>query len=196
MTSACQTFSMLLSAYVDGEGTVRERSDVETHVSSCGECRSRVADLKALSALLVAQMSARAEEADFAGFTDRVLARVTPEPPPLFVRWRIAFEEILTYHRAAVVSSLVTAAVTLAVGVPAAVHYARQEAAVASRTPPGVPATPELILRELVLDNPKLQPVVMKTGDGRTLIMLVSHEGDAEDLAPVLEVSPPSGGDL
>lgn len=196
MTSACQTFSMLLSAYVDGEGTARERSAVETHVSSCGECLRRVSDLKALSALLGAQMSARAEEADFAGFSDRVLARVTPESPPLLLRWRIAFEEILTYHRAAVVSSLVTAAVTLAVGVPTAVHFARQEAPVAHKSPPLAPATPELILRELVLDNPKLQPVVMNTGDGRTLIMLVSREGDAEDSVPVLEVSPPSGGDL
>jgi len=187
MQRACDSFQMLLSAYADGEVGLRERAQVELHLSGCADCRARLADLKALSAAVGALMVQRAEEADFSRFADDVLRRVRPERPSLLERLRVAWSEILTYHRTAVYSSLATAAVTLAVAVPLAWRFAGGRGAAA-----------EVVLRELKLDDPRVQPVVLKTDDGKTLIMLVNRPEPGEGEAAPLDLSkkPPTGGDL
>lgn len=187
MESACDRFQMLLSAYADGEVTAKERGQVELHLSGCADCRARLSDLKALSAAVAQVFTQEAEEADFSRFADDVLRRVAPERPSLLERLRVAWSEILTYHRTAVVSSLVTAAVTLAVAVPLAWRAASSSSSSA-----------EVVLRELQLEDPSIQPVVLKTDDGKTLIMLVNRPEPGEGEAAPLDVTkePPTGGDL
>jgi anti-sigma factor RsiW len=187
MESACHSFQMLLSAYADGEVSARERAQVDLHLSGCAGCRGRLADLRALSAAVGQLFAQKAEEAEFSRFADEVLRRVTPERPSLVERLRVSWAEILTYHRTAVFSSLATAAVTIAVAVPVAWHFAESSAASA-----------QVVLRELKLDDPRVQPVVLTTDDGKTLIMLVNRPEPGEgEAAPVdLTKPPPTGGDL
>lgn len=187
MESACHSFEILLSGYADGEVSVVERGQVEMHLSGCADCRERLEDLRALSAAVSARLEQQVEEADFSGFADEVMRRIMPERPGLVERLRVAWAEILAYHRTAVISSLATAAITLLIAVPLAWKLAVNSA----------PA-PEVVLRELMLEDPNVQPVVMKMGDGKTLIMLV-HRPDpdsGEAAPPDFDTTPPTGGDL
>jgi anti-sigma factor RsiW len=185
MESACQSFQGLLSAYADGEVDVRERAQVELHLSGCADCRARLEDLKALGSAVSARLLEEAEQADFSGFADSVLKRIGPERLGLLERMRVGWAEILTYHRTAVVSSLVTAAVTLAVAVPLVYKLASERAA------------PEVVLRELTLDDPHVKPVVVQMENGKTLIMLVhDSEPDAPEGTPDVTPEPPKGGEL
>ncbi len=187
MGSACDRFQMLLSAYADDEVSAKERAQVELHLSGCSDCRARLTDLRALSAAVAQTFASRAEEADFSRFADDVLRQVAPERPSLFERLRVAWSEILTYHRTAVLSSLATAAVTLAVAVP-----------LAWRAASGSSPSAEVVLRELKLEDPSVQPVILKTDDGKTLIMLVNRPESGEGETAPLDMTkePPAGGDL
>jgi anti-sigma factor RsiW len=186
MESACKTYLPLLSAYADGEVNAKERSQVELHLSGCADCRARLADLKAVAQLVSARMTAQAEEVDFSGFADAVMARVTPQRPGLLERMRVAWREVLAYHRTALVSSLATAAVTLALAVPLVYHYAVEH------------AVPEVVLKDLQFDDAHVKPVVMKTEDGKMVIMLVHQPepGENEAAVPDLDKEPPKEGDL
>jgi anti-sigma factor RsiW len=117
-TPACKSFVPLLSPYIDGELSPAERVNVERHLSACRDCTSRAADLRAESALLRVGLEMAVDEVDFKDFTQRVMARVTPERPPLLERLRISLSELFLYHRTAMVSSLATAAVLVLVLVP------------------------------------------------------------------------------
>lgn len=186
MESACKSFQLLLSAYADGEVDAKERAQVELHLSGCADCKARLADLKALSESVSAHLLAQAEAADFSKFADQVLARVTPERPSLLERLRIGWAEVLTYHRTAVVSSLATAAVTLAIAVPLVYRYATEQA-----------VAPEVLVQDLQIDDPNVKPVVMQLENGKTLIMLVRQPVEGEEPS-VPDVTPdgPKGGDL
>ncbi len=185
MESACKSFQMLLSAYADGEVDAKERAQVELHLSGCDDCRARLADLQALSGNLSAHLMAQAEQADFSRFADRVMARIGPEQPGLLERLRVAWSEILAYHRTAVVSSLATAAVTLAIAVPLVYKYATEQA-----------VAPEVIVQDLQIDDPSVKPVVMQLDNGKTLIMLVRQPTEAGMPVPDVTPQPPKGGDL
>jgi anti-sigma factor RsiW len=189
MESACQSFEMLLSAYADAEASPRERAQVEMHLAACAGCRARLEDLKALSAAVSGHLDVQADQADFSRFADEVFKRIGPEAPGLLERARIWWSEILAYHRTAVISSLATAAVTVAIAVPLVWRLASQNAS---------QINPQVVLHQLRLENPALQPVVMDMGDGRTLIMLVDQSGSgAGDAVPQqLDTTPPTGGDL
>jgi len=185
MESACKSFQMLLSAYADGEVDAKERAQVELHLGGCAECRTRLEDLKALAHVIPEHLMAQAEAMDFSHFADQVMAKVTPEGPGLLERLRIAWSEILEYHRTALVSSLATAAVTLAVAVPLVYRYATEQA-----------AQPEVMVQDIQVDDPNVKPVVMQMENGKTLIMLVRQPAEGE--APVPDVTPeePKGGEL
>lgn len=189
MESACQSYEMLLSAYADGEASPRERAQIELHLSGCSDCRARLEDLKALSAAFSDHLQMQVEAADFSRFADDVLKRVGPEEPGLAERVRIWWSEIMAYHRTAVVSSLATAAVTIAVAVPLVWKLATEN--VAQRAP-------QVVLHQMQLENPQAQPVVMNMGDGKTLIMFVEKPGSGAGQAVPLELktTPPTGGDL
>ncbi|HCF57226.1 MAG TPA: hypothetical protein DFS52_04405 [Myxococcales bacterium] len=189
MESACHSYQMLLSAYSDGEASPRERAQVELHLSSCGDCRARVEDLKALAATVSAHLRAQVDEVDFSSFADDVLKRIGPDEPGLVERMRICWAEVMAYHRTAVISSVATAAVTLAIAAPLIWQLATRSAA---------GQVPQVVLRQMQLENPNIQPVVMDMGDGKTLIMFVDQPAPGAGAAtpPVLKATPPTGGDL
>jgi anti-sigma factor RsiW len=185
MESACKSYQLLLSAFADGEVDAKERALVELHLSGCADCRARLEDLKALSGVVTAKMLEEADRADFSGFADAVMKKIGPERPGLLERMRVGWAEILTYHRTAVVSSLVTAAVTLAVAVPLVYKLASER------------ASPEVVLRELTFDDPHVKPVVVQMENGKTLIMLVhENEADEPEGTPDVTPEPPKGGEL
>jgi len=185
MESACTSHQLLLSAYADGEVDAKQRAQVELHLSGCADCRTRLDDLKALSQALSQRLSEQADALDFSRFADQVMAKVTPERPGPLERLRIAWSEVLAYHRTALVSSLATAAVTLAVAVPLVYRYATGRA-----------VEPEVIVQDLQIDDPRVKPVVMRMDNGKTLIMLVRQPAEGE--APVPDFTPeePQGGEL
>ncbi|HZI02628.1 MAG TPA: zf-HC2 domain-containing protein, partial [Archangium sp.] len=115
---ACERFIPLLSPYIDGELAPTERVNVERHLSACKACTGRTADLRAESGLLRVGLDMAVDEVDFKDFAQKVMARVTPERPPLLERWRLSLSELFLYHRTAMVSSLATAAVLALVVVP------------------------------------------------------------------------------
>src|SRR6516164_9973887 len=98
---ACRSFIALLSPFVDGELSLDERRGVEQHLSVCPACSGRAADLRAQSGLVRFGLELLADEADFSDFADKVMARVTPERPPLLERWKLSMAELFTYHRPA-----------------------------------------------------------------------------------------------
>jgi len=181
LSPACQTFIPMLSPFVDGELTPSERVTVERHLSACHDCTARAADLRAESGLIRHGLDLAADEVDFKGFAQKVMARLTPYKPPLLERLRVSLSEMFLYQRTAMVSSLVTAAVVLFVAVPLALTW--------KGTPEGY-ARPQLAVDSVTTEaGAKVAPVVMTTDQGDAIIWLVSTE-PAEDEA----VGPAEGG--
>ena len=203
----CQSWTPLLSAFIDGELVSAQRLELERHLSACAKCAARADDLRATSTLIRVGMEMRAEEADFSDFADKVFARITPERLPWLERWKLSLSELLTYHRTAMVSSLVAAGIAVLIAVPLALR-ARQPAGYAS---------PELAVQLVsTVPDAHLAPVVMK-GDQGTIIWLVNHRhtlvmapqaepttngsqeadgGEAAGQNPSLKQQRPRGGEL
>jgi len=203
----CQSWTPLLSAFIDGELVSAQRLELERHLSTCAKCAARADDLRATSTLIRVGMEMRAEEADFSDFADKVFARITPERLPWLERWKLSLSELLTYHRTAMVSSLVAAGIAVLIAVPLALR-ARQPAGYAS---------PELAVQLVsTVPDAHLAPVVMK-GDQGTIIWLVNHRhtlvmapqaepttngsqeadgGEAAGQNPSLKQQRPRGGEL
>jgi anti-sigma factor RsiW len=177
---ACERFIPLLSPYIDGELPPTERVNVERHLSACKECTGRAADLRAESGLLRVGLEMAVDEVDFKDFAQKVMARVTPEKPPLLERLRLSLSEMFLYQRTIVVSSLATAAVVMLVAVPLLL---RDEA------PYGY-ANDRMRVRSVrVFEPDKVAPVVMETDDGSTIIWLVDQDTNQHG------ASPAKGGD-
>lgn len=157
----------MLSPYVDGELTPGERVNVERHLSACRDCTGRAADLRAESGLLRVGLDMAVDDVDFKDFAQKVMARVTPEKPPLLERMKLALSEMFLYQRTAMMSSLATAAVLVLVALPlllgdrAPVGYAAERMTVKSIQP---------------YQNARVAPVVMETDNGGTIIWLVDEE--------------------
>jgi anti-sigma factor RsiW len=164
---ACQQFLPLLSPFVDGELTPSERVLVEQHVASCGACPKRVADFRAASGLVRLGLERVADEADFSGFAQGVMARLTPQRPPLWERIRLGWSESWQHQRGRFAGGFAVA-VVLAIALP--VGYRAQ---LASQAP-----LPHLAVRSVIVDpGAHVAPVVMtndQTGDA--IIWLVDHE--------------------
>ena len=115
---ACGRFIPQLSAYIDGELTPAERTHVEHHLGACKDCAARVADLRAESGLVRVGLEMAGDDVDWKDFTQSVMARITPERPPLLERLRLSLSEMFLHQRAVMGTAFVTAAVVLAVAVP------------------------------------------------------------------------------
>jgi hypothetical protein len=151
------------------------------------------------------------DEVDFKDFTQRVMARVTPERPPLLERLRISLSEMFLYHRTAMVSSLATAAVLALVLIPL----------LASRNdvPLGYGADRMRVRAVRASEGATVAPVVLESEDGNTIIWAVdqpaheasavkksqgAHEDEADELdadgeplkKKVPAQNPPKGGEL
>jgi anti-sigma factor RsiW len=200
---ACGEFVPHLSPLVDGELPPRLRTKVERHLSHCPDCTGRVTDLRAEGGLVRHGLELLTDDADFTGFAQKVMARVTPQRPPFWERLRITLIETWTYQRAALGSGLAVAAALLII-IP--VGWQARNAAQASPT--------HLAVRSVTVDpSAHVAPVVFtndQTGDA--IIWLVDHDDHPiEGAAPGKEGHPgdedvarptripretPSGGDL
>ncbi len=164
---ACERYVPMLSPYVDGELTPAERVTVERHLSACRDCTGRAADLRAESGLLRVGLDMAVDDVDFKDFAQKVMARVTPEKPPLLERMRLALSEMFLYQRTAMISSLATAAVLVLVGLPLLMS---------DRAPVGYAAERMTVKSIQPYQNARVAPVVMETDNGGTIIWLVDEE--------------------
>ncbi|AGC48639.1 hypothetical protein MYSTI_07367 [Myxococcus stipitatus DSM 14675] len=164
---ACERFVPMLSPYVDGEVTPAERVNVERHLAACRDCTGRTADLRAESGLLRVGLDMAVDDVDFKDFAQKVMARVTPEKPPLFERLKLAVSEMFLYQRTAMVSSLATAAVLVAVGLPLLLS---------DRAPVGYGADRMTVKSIQPYQDARVAPVVLETEDKSTIIWLVDEE--------------------
>ncbi|MFY2563461.1 anti-sigma factor family protein [Corallococcus terminator] len=164
---ACERFVPMLSPYVDGELTPAERVNVERHLGACRDCTGRAADLRAESGLLRVGLDMAVDDVDFKDFAQKVMARVTPEKPPLLERLKLALSEMFLYQRTAMVSSLATAAVLVLVGLPLLLS---------DKAPVGYGAERMTVKSIQPYQDARVAPVVMETDNGGTIIWLVDEE--------------------
>jgi anti-sigma factor RsiW len=214
LNPACQTFIPMLSPYIDGELSPAERVNVERHLAVCHDCAARTADLRAESGLVRVGLDMAADEVDFKGFSQQVMARLTPYRPPLLERLRVSLSEMFLYQRTAMLSSVATAAVVALVASVALLW---------ERTPTGY-ARPQMMVESVTTEpGARVAPVVMTTDQGDAIIWLVDSdvsgpgegatpgdddddEDDEEDATPapapgapggqVLDQKRPNGGEL
>ena len=185
------TFVPMLSPYIDGELSPSERVTVERHLSACRDCTARAADLRAESGLIRLGMEMLTDEADFKDFAQKVMARVTPERPPLFERMRLSLSETFMYQRGILMSSMATAAVIMLIAVPLILR---------DGTPVGY-AADRMTVETVKTEAPHVAPVVMETEGGDAVIWLVDErpaaEKDGEESDELgVEKKKPEGGDL
>ncbi len=173
MTSspACNTYMPLLSPYIDGELVPGERISVERHLAACKDCTMRVADLRAESGLLRVGMELAADQADFKDFAQKVMARITPDRPPLFERWKLALSETFLYQRGTVVTAFAGAAVMLLVALPLILR---------ERPPVGYAGERMLVQSVTVDDEAHVAPVVLETSAGNAIVWGVHHLDEAK----------------
>jgi len=143
----------LLSAYVDGELTAAERETVERALTADPRMREIERSMRSLGTALRAHCEGEAATADFAGLSDRVMARVSRRPGMLD-RLRDAFRRPWLP-----VGGLVAVAA-------AAVFVLHPF------TP--APQVAGVEVKSASLDSqPELRPVVLKTETGDAIIWLV-----------------------
>lgn len=181
----CRDVFPLLSPYVDGELSVSERQSLDRHLSACATCTGRVADLRAEAGLVRVGMEMLADEADFTGFAQKVLARIEPMKPPLWDRVRIALSETFTYQR----RQLMTGFAVAALAVVAATGWMLRPTRAAGY------GGAQLAVQSVSLDSgAKVSPVVMKTRAGDAIIWLVAPaESVPEAAAGAVDAQPDSG---
>lgn len=171
---ACERFIPLLSPYIDGELSPTERVTVERHLGACKACTGRTADLRAESGLLRVGLDMAVDEVDFKDFAQKVMARVTPERPPLLERLKLSLSEMFLYQRTAMLSSMATAAVVLLVAVPLLMR---------DKAPEGYAAERMTVKSVRSYEPATVAPVVMETDNGGAIIWLVD-ENDTSGATP------------
>jgi anti-sigma factor RsiW len=171
---ACERFIPLLSPYIDGELSPTERVNVERHLGACKACTGRTADLRAESGLLRVGLDMAVDEVDFKDFAQKVMARVTPERPPLLERLKLSLSEMFLYQRTAMLSSMATAAVVLLVAVPLLMR---------DKAPEGYAAERMTVKSVRSYEPATVAPVVMETDNGGAIIWLVD-ENDTSGATP------------
>jgi anti-sigma factor RsiW len=200
---ACKTFIPMLSPFIDGELVPQERVAVERHLGACRDCTGRAADLRAEAGLVRVGLEMAADEVDFKDFTQKVMARVTPEKPPLLERWTLSIRETFQYQRRMMFASMATAAVVALIAIPLAMRQG---------DPLGY-AAPQMAVQSVTTDEgATVAPVVMTTEDGDAIIWVVDQgevapaaidkdnddDDDDEDVFPGNGngQAPPKGGEL
>jgi len=191
MAGSCDSVVKLLGPYVDDELAGADRAVIDEHLHGCKDCQGRLADLQATHAAMGAYFTAQAEAANFAGFTQRVMAQVRKEPLPMGQRFKLWWAEVMAYHSTAIYSAFGAAAVATA-------------AAVFVMQP--TPVDNHLVVHGMSVADPHFEPVVMHTDDGESVIMMVEHEdvdddGDGipdakQNTQKPAAAEPPHGGNL
>jgi anti-sigma factor RsiW len=184
---ACERFIPLLSPYIDGELSPTERVNVERHLSACKQCTGRTADLRAESGLLRVGLEMAVDEVDFKDFAQKVMARITPERPPLLERLKLSLSEMFLYQRTAMFSSLATAAVLTAVAVPLLMR---------DKAPVGYAAEHMTVQAVRTYESAKVAPVVMETDNGSSIIWMVDQDTHLHKATPAHPDDEASGEEL
>jgi len=170
---AREKFLPLLSPYVDGELSVEERRQVEQHLAHNEESARQVADLREGDALFRHALEMQGDEVEWKGFSDGVMARLTPEKLPWLERAKLTLSEMLTWQRGPLLAGLAGATAAVAIAIPVTMRFA---------TPDGYGAT-RVQVQTVALDDTQanVKPVVMETDDGNAVIWVV--DGPETDTA-------------
>lgn len=158
-----------LSAYVDGELTPEERQQVEHALANDKVLTGLVADLRAGDALMRHSLEMQADTVDWKGFTDDVMAKVTPAKLPFLERLKLSFSEMFLYQRGPLVAGFVGAAAAVAIMVPVSMKF---------MTPDGYGGTQVRVTNISVEDNALVKPLVMETDNGDAIIWVVENTPD------------------
>ncbi len=173
---ACSSYIPLLSPFIDGELVPSERQNVERHLAACKDCTGRTADLRAESGLVRVGLEMAADDVDFKDFAQKVMARITPEKPPLLERLRLSLSEMFTYQRPVLISSFATAAALALVAVPLLLR---------DGLPMGYAAEKMIVERVSASEGAKVQPVVLEVQAGQPIIWMVdSAEPEPAGMSP------------
>lgn len=82
----CEEIEILLSVYIDGEVTDREKRTIEEHIGDCKTCRMTLADFSELHSLYKELEHVEAPK----GFRQRVTQRIEATPKPRFgFSWKL-----------------------------------------------------------------------------------------------------------
>lgn len=165
---AREKFLPMLSPYVDGELTPEERLQVEQHLANNPEAAAMVADLRAGDALMRHALELSGEDVDWKGFTDGVMAQLTPHKLPWMERFKLSLSEWLTWQRGPLVAGLVGAAAAVAIAIPVTLRLT---------TPEGYGAA-TLSVQTVDVDSDvrgQVKPVVMETEGGDAVIWVVDE---------------------
>ncbi|MBL8951843.1 MAG: zf-HC2 domain-containing protein [Myxococcaceae bacterium] len=172
---ARKKFEPMLSPFVDGELTPEERQQVEQHLAANKESAMQVADFRAASGLMRLTFEQQADAEDWKDFSNEVLAKLTPDKPPLFERLKASLAEMFTYQRGAFVGAMVTAALLVTVGSMAFLLGSSQSTGYANE---------QLKLQTVKVDQgAHVAPVVMETETGDAIIWMVNDSGAEPDAA-------------
>lgn len=171
---ARKKFEPLLSQYVDGELSPEERQQVEQHLAANKESADQVADFRAMSGLIRHSMDLAADEVDWKEFSNGVMARLVPEKLPLFERLKLSLVETFTWQRGPLLTgaALASAAAIVAVVV------------LNSAGPVGY-GQANMQLQAVTVDTEaRVQPVVMQTRGGDSIIWMVEEQPAADEPRP------------
>ncbi len=97
----CADVVPLIGPLLDGALAADDSAFVEEHVAGCPGCQVRKALISAQAAALRERLSARAAEARFDGFADRVLSRSRQDRGGGWDRARVLGSEVFAAHRRA-----------------------------------------------------------------------------------------------
>ena len=163
---ARKKFEPMLSPFVDGELTPEERLQVEQHLAANKESAMQVADFRAASGLMRLTFEQQADQEDWKDFSNDVLAKLTPEKPPLLERLKTAFSEMFTYQRGTLVGAMVTA--VLMVTVASMAFFLGSSSGNA-----GYANDQMKVLTVKPQQGAQVAPVVMETDNGDAIIWMV-----------------------
>src|SRR3954447_23817801 len=155
---ARKKFEPMLSPFVDGELTPEERQQVEQHLAANKESAMQVADFRAASGLMRLTFEQQADQEDWKDFSSQVLAKLTPEKPPLLERLKTSFSEMFTYQRGMLVGAMATVALVVTVGSLAFLMGSSKSAGYANER--------MQVQTVKVEQGARVAPVVMETDNG------------------------------
>lgn len=117
MTKRCAEIVPLLGPYADGAAAADDRDEVLRHLGECTRCPERLRFFAAQGDAIRETVRRRAQEADFQGFADKVLARARKEKPPGYQGVSVWTREMLGAHRGAFGAAGVVLAACMALAV-------------------------------------------------------------------------------
>lgn len=156
---------LLLSAYADGELDAEDVAAIEALLAEDRAAALMVEDTRALSSLLQASLEHSADDVDFAGFADVVMAKLTPHRPSLAVRARRALEDFFGQRRFQLALGAAAAAAVAVVATP----YLREAPLSPGLLLAGDPAAVNVLDMNAVGDH---ETMLFKTSAGATIIFV------------------------